>query len=171
MKAISERYREVQFRKDGTMQKKPTGNREPFALAVEEQEMAMKAFPQLSRWKALAAWHASDIGRKTSAAINRDLYEAQQRRAANGNAYGLDQALAHQRAHTAIGNGTGIQGGMGPGSGTYAVSAANDVPLRDSPLAIDKHAGLITTENVSVLMKRFGLTFDQAVSMLGRGGE
>jgi hypothetical protein len=47
-------------------------------------------------------------------------------------------------------------------------ATGTSLPLVD---ASKRYAGAITKDNIDVLMKRFNLNFDQACTMLARGGK
>src|SRR5205823_3120974 len=85
-----------------------TEGKEPFAMtddfqfALDEQAFAQKRYPELDKWKALAKWLATDEGKRTNAAKNRDIYAAAQRRGALGDG---DEVTEREQQRTAALNG------------------------------------------------------------------
>jgi hypothetical protein len=147
-----------------------------FDTAIAEQRYAMKMFPEAkSMAEALAKWHATSQGKAVSASFVRDSYQRQQKAEALGNGYesaGIGDHVAWAGA---------VRGGVGThpnvrGGDIYGTTAANQdgAEHRNLDGGVDKRdrfAKAITAENVAVLKEKFGLNFDQAVTMLSRGGK
>jgi hypothetical protein len=149
-----------------------------FDLAIQEQRFAQKMFPEAkSVGEALAKWYATENGKKVAATFARDVYERQQKATALGNGYG--QPLGPGSGtnwNGATGNGVGVMDRT-QGGGVYSQSAADSQqspsPFGNPPNAVDKkHPALITKANIERLQKVDPkLTFDQAATMLSRGGK
>jgi hypothetical protein len=85
-----------------------------------------------------------------------------------------------------LGIGSNWNGAVGSGAGTaprvqgntYSGSAVDSQfsasPFANAPSAVDtskRYANAITKDNIDTLMKKFGLSFDAAATMLARGGK
>jgi hypothetical protein len=181
--AQKRRNAEIRFRKGTEMQiaveKKPHNGREPFALEL----MLDKAFKSHSDGKldnvglsdvlrglADAAYPGDKNAMSKFVEANKAAFAAKVT-ADHAALYSVDDAHQHARETLAVGNGIGI-GPRAAGGNTYAgTAAADDGTNVTSPTdgTMRKHANLVTKENVDVLMKKYGLNFDQAVTMLARG--
>jgi hypothetical protein len=104
--------------------------------------------------------------------------ERQQKVGALGNGYGAPLGVG-SNYHGATGSGVGMTDRTGYNN-TYSASAADTgvansaSPFTNAGSAVDaskRHANAITKDNIDVLMKKFGLNFDQAATMLARGGK
>jgi hypothetical protein len=152
---------EVVFRKHETERDQAMSD---FEWAIEEQKYAEAQYPELSKYAALSKWLSSDIGKRINAQRNREIYAREQKRTAVGNGYesaGVGNHLAWAGA---------VQGGVGykPDNGAK-VDGVNSSSAADTPVG-KSHPNLVTKENIDVLMKRYGLSFDSAATLLARGG-
>jgi len=142
-----------------------------FDTAIAEQRYAQKMFPnEKSVGAALAKWYATPQGKDVSRSFSQDIYQRQQLKAAG------KYESAHVGDHVAWAG--AVQGGVGysgrVGNDFTGPSAASDdgVPNAGSAVAASKsHPALITADNIAKLQKIDpSLTWDAAVTMLGRGG-
>jgi hypothetical protein len=138
-----------------------------FNYALDEQKYAMTAFPESkSIGEALSKWYQTELGKRTVTARLRDDYLEGQKQAAVGNGYenlGIADAAGWAGA---------VQGPphnpISPLANTQFGTTAADT---DEPRSLSKrYPQLVTRENIIKLMKDHGVTFDQAASMLARGG-
>jgi hypothetical protein len=131
--------------------------------------LAKAEFPDDKRYMAkFEERHREEFGRK-AAADNKK----QQQQTALGNGYSRPLG-AGPAWDGAVGSGVGtaprVQGNTYSGSAVDAQFSAS--PFANAGSAVDaskRYAGAITKDNIDVLMKRFGLSFGQAATMLARG--
>ena len=138
-----------------------------FQFAIDEQRAAMKMFPnETSVGAALAKWYATPTGKAVNANFNRDYYAEQQRKSAVGNGY----ESAGIGDHIAWGGAVAGSASVGTRDKPVRTDGVNSGSAADTPVG-KQHANLVTKDNIDVLMKRYGLNFDQAASLLARGGQ
>jgi len=150
--------------------KEGTAKMSDFDTAIAEQRFAQKMYPEeKSVGAALAKWYATPQGKAVSQSFSADIHRRQQLKAAGK--YESAGIADHTAYAGAVQGGYGVSSNVGNDftGGSAARFDGTNVP---SAVAASKsHPNLVTKANIDKLMKDFDLNFDQAATVLARGGK